>query len=340
MARWAATWNRCVQLGLLSSFIISLVVTLGAADQALAHDTQRRIASVALNKFDLAFPCRSKGRAAASAYSRFGFAPLATGGAPEFVYIVPGFYVELGPHDDHGHCKFRRYLYRLDEAGAFKREEIGEKRSAQLLKDIVTYEEAFDKSHPGQRLRPTTSADGRSVGGCLFPIFWDKIGNQTYALLSITDGVGIAYDTVPNIESTWSCNAWGDRSRANASIISGGIDFLSVNVTQDLIFVESPILSIGFLFKPGLDFQCLKGNDSFSEHILISQKLFDLEVRPYLDDLIKKRVPDWLLSQFEHERLRSLFRQGTGGHRNSKKNRAVVEFTSRSFYVPNVRVSQ
>ena len=58
---------------------------------------------------------------------------------------------------------------------------------------------------------------------------------------------------------------------------------------------------MGFLFKPDVDFQCLKGDDAFSEHILISRKTFDLEVRPHLEEFVKTRAPKWQLSLSSNE---------------------------------------
>ena len=121
---------------------------------------------------------------------------------------------------------------------------------------------------------------------------------QSYALFSLPAGVGVVRYVVPHYANRDSdCNAWGDRRLANTSIFSDAVRFLSVNVKPDLFFVESYRFKMGFLFKPNVDFQCLIGDDAFSEHILISRKTFDLEVRPGLDDLVKKRASKWQLSQ-------------------------------------------
>jgi hypothetical protein len=289
----------------LASIALSLIVIGGATDQAPAQEIQRRIATAGLNQFDLAGWCGREDRPGAPfSDSRFGFVSLSTGGAPEFIYIASRYYLQLGPHDEVGYCKFRRYLYRVDKAGAFKREEIGEKRFAQLEKDLQTYGQAFEKSNPGQRLNPTltTIGDRDSVGGCLLPISWQRIGSQTYALFSIVAIVGITDYVVPHSERRSSdCYAWGDRRLANTSILSDELSFLSINVRHDLFFVESPRFKMGFLFKPDLDFQCLKGVDTFSQHILISRRAFDLDVRPGLNDLIKKRASKWQLSQSSAE---------------------------------------
>jgi hypothetical protein len=284
---------------LLASVVISLIVAWGATSHVLAQEIERRIASGGLNEFDLALWC-GDWSAAPGSDSRFGFATLSTGQAPEFVYIASRSYVQLGPHGDPGDCKFKRYLYRLDKAGLFKREEIGEQRFVKIERDLQSFEQSFERSNPGKELYPAlrSPADVGSVGGCLFPISWQKIGGQSYALLSIAALGGIVNYVVPHYADRSSdCNAWGDRRLANSSIVSAGIDFLSIDIGHDLFFVESQQFRMGFLFKPNLDFQCLTGDDEFSDHILISRWTFDTEVRPALNDLIGKHAAKWQLSQ-------------------------------------------
>jgi hypothetical protein len=289
----------------VASIFMFMILTLSATGQVLAQEGEGRIATGGLNEFDLARSCGQEYRPGVPlANRRFGFASLSTGQAPQFVYITSRYYVELGPHGDPGDCKFMRYLYRLDKGGSFKREEIGAKRFAQIYSDLQTNTRIFEQSNPGQYLDPTLreSGDRDSEGGCLLPIYWQKIRSQTYALFSIAAGVGVISSVVPHYANRDSdCNAWGERRLDNASVYSDGVHFLSVNVAPDLIFVESNRFQMGFLFKPDVDFQCLKGDDAFSEHILISRKTFDLEVRPHLDALIKKRAAKWQLSLSSNE---------------------------------------
>jgi hypothetical protein len=254
---------------------------------ARAQEGNQIVATGGLNEFDLALFCGETDSGPLPG-SRFGYATSSTGVAPEFSYITSRYYVQKGPNGDPQGCAFKRYLYRLDKGELFRQEEIDEKKFTQIENGIRSYARTYEKLNPGKRLSAFSVSTEDSVGGCLFPISWYAIESQDYALLSTAAGVGIVNYVIPQYERRLAsaCRAWGERHLTNSSITSSEIGFLSIS--SDKLFVESKSFQTGFLFKPGLDFQCVRGVDAFTRHILISRRAFDLHVRPGLEDLLLK----------------------------------------------------
>jgi hypothetical protein len=274
-----------------ASYLAVLLLTLRLTTlSAFAQESPQDIATGGLNEFDLALFCGEAGQHADSGpfpASGFGYATLSAGGVPEFAFVTARYYVETGPYGDPQGCAFRRYLYRL-EGELFRREEIDKNRFIQIQSSIRSFERTYERLNPGKRLSFPSGSSEDSVGGCLFPIAWYAIGGQDYALLSVAAEAGIVNYVIPQSERRLNstCQAWGERHLTNSSITSNEIGFLSIS--PDLLFIESKTYRTGFLLRPSLDFQCFRGGDAFSHHILISRPMFDLKIRPALDNLLLK----------------------------------------------------
>ncbi|WFU42893.1 hypothetical protein QA640_10805 [Bradyrhizobium sp. CB82] len=298
----------------LVAWVTIFFVAFGrGASFVCAQEGSPKVATGGLNEFDLAQLCGEAGRSSDKnplPRSRFGYVPSQTGQAPEFAYVTSRYYVQKGPYGDPQGCEFKRYLYRLDPEGAFKREELDEKRFAQIENDIRAYARSNKQLNGGESPSVPGPSTADSVGGCLFPISWYTIGDRDYALLSVAANGGIVNYVIPQYQRTIdgilsTCDAWGERHLTNSSITSSELAFLSIN--SALLFVESKDYQTGFLFKPGLDFQCVRGTDSFSRHILISRKAFDAEMRAGLENVLQKNSYKSKISEKGKRKMLSFF---------------------------------
>lgn len=280
-----------------------MLLLWGQISFVYAAGSQQKVTTEGLNEFDVAGFCygaeyreapeqgsfNGDSKEILLSRSQFGFTNL-LGQKPdtwEFAYITARYYVRLGPNGDASDCVYRRYIYRLNNEGYFKAEKINESKFAQIKNSFYAYMQL----NPNKKLGRPSKSSGDSVGNCVFPIEWHAIDGKDYALFSISRYGGIVDYITPHYEREPSgapsaCYAWGERHLTNSSITWHSFEFQSV--APDILFVESKKYQTGFLFKAGLDFQCVRGGDVFTHHILISRTYFDSEVRPRLESILRK----------------------------------------------------
>lgn len=273
--------------------VIFLMLIGSSVSGVRAQQSNQQIATGSQNEFDLAqfcveFPDLDD---LPLPKSLFGYVSLQQGHEPDFAYISSQYYAEKGPDGFPHGCQFKRYLYRLNEGRDFRREEIDEKRFQEIAVNLQAYARKYRQLNPGKSLGLPGDFTVDSVGGCLFQIYWYSIGGKEYALLSLTRA-GIVEFVDPDLqdaadEHSASCNAWGGRRLTNSSVTSTK-DLAVLPVKADLLFIEWRRYQKGFLFKPGVDLQCVKAADAFSLHLLIDRKMFNAEMRPALERLLQK----------------------------------------------------
>lgn len=208
---------------------------------------------------------------------RFGHVEVSADSRDTFVYLLSSSRAEIGRFGDLTLCKNETALYTKKRDGRFLRKDLTEAEFLDYKQRLVEYR------HKNTTRYEDGLPDGDySIGGCLFPLLWYKLGSKEYTMISIVGAGSVAQPVVPKSGAEGpgvdACDAWGAARIAQYKIVSDGISAFLLD--PDQYFIELTAYQQGYEFDIGRSIQCVASNDAFKMHVLVERSFFDRQIRP------------------------------------------------------------